>query len=88
MMMLLDKDRIDVAVSDRIAGLVALQSVGIQGIGVVDTPLGSANFYHYLHRKNADFVPKIAEALAEMHASGRLRQLYDQYIIDLGATLR
>ena len=67
---MLDKDRIDVALYERSAGLALAKKLGIKNLHVVDPPFFELPLFIYLNKKHADKVPKIASALDELKAEG------------------
>jgi ABC-type amino acid transport substrate-binding protein len=76
LMLALDADRIDVAVSDDFSGLLAVRKMGLQDrIALLKPPLQRNDIYHYLHEKHRDLVPKVEAVLRQMRASGELDAL-------------
>ena len=80
LMRMLEMDRIDVAVMDRGQGLASLRRAGVEGIKILEPPLSRVPTYHYLHVKHAYLVPTITAALKNMHVSGRLTILNEQFL--------
>ena len=76
LMRMLAAERIDVAVNDRLSGILILQQLGLQGdLRPLDPPLQRTPLYHFLHMKHLDLVPRVEEALRGMAASGELEQI-------------
>ena len=67
---MLDKDRVDVALYERSAGLALAKKLGIKNLHVVDPPFFELPLFMYLNKKHADKVPKIASALNDLKAEG------------------
>ena len=67
---ILDKNRIDVALYERSAGLALVKKMGIQDLHVVDPAFFDLPLFIYLNKKHADKVPRIASALHDLKAEG------------------
>ncbi len=77
---MLAKDRIQVATIGRLVGYQKLQALGYTDIHVAEPPLVSRPLYLFLHRKNADLVPRLTEALQGMRDDGTLRRIQNAVI--------
>ena len=71
---------LDAVVSDSVAGRIALNQLGLRGIGEMEPPLVRDNLYHFLHEKHAHLVPKVTRALEAMEQSGELGAVVDAAI--------
>jgi len=71
---------LDAVVSDTVAGRIALQQLGLGGIGELGQPLFHDNLYHFLHEKHAHLVPRITETLQVMTRTGELKAVVDAEI--------
>ncbi|WP_169567576.1 substrate-binding periplasmic protein [Sneathiella limimaris] len=80
---LLSKGRVEVALYDQWQGLAYLQENQISGFKVLDPLLATKDMYLYLHKKHADKVPLVANALREMKADGTLQKYIDQIMSPL-----
>lgn len=76
---MLDKDRIDVALYERSAGLALAKKMNAKNIHVIDPPFFELPLFMYLNKKHADKVPKIAAALADLKAEG----FYERTCLDI-----
>lgn len=74
---MLDKNRIDVAVIERLQGLYLLKEMKIEGVRVLEPPFVEVALYPYLNKKHADLVPKMAEALRKMKQDGTYQRILD-----------
>ncbi|GEM_PF-371866 len=72
---MLDGGRIDVAVAPKINGLISIRKHNHSAINVMEPALMHFKLFHYLHRKNLDWVPKIEAVLHNMHQSGELQKI-------------
>ena len=69
---MLSRDRLDVLILPFLVGMNDLKMLNLPDIKMLSTPLETNNLYHYLHIKHRELVPKITQALQEMHDSGEL----------------
>lgn len=72
---LLDRGRVDVAVSPRVNGRYHVKRMGIIGVQPLEPRIAVFDLYHYLNRKHADLVPRISAMFSRMRASGELPKL-------------
>lgn len=77
---MLQLERVDIALMPRVNALSALKSANITDIEIAGGPLITLNLYHYLHKKNAKIIPHISAALKKMEASGRIREIRQNYL--------
>jgi len=76
LMRMVAAERIDVAVNDRLSGMLILQQLGLQGeVHPLDPPLQHIPLYHFLHVRHAELLPRVEETLRGMAASGELEQI-------------
>lgn len=83
LMQILDKSRVDIAITARLNGLIQLKRLNLNSIYPLSPPLSKKLVYHYLHEKHKDLVPKIDTIFKEMQESGELERLRDKYIKEL-----
>ncbi len=74
---MLDKDRIDVAVIEKLEGLHFIQSMGLQGIRVLQPALVEGDWFLYLHKRHAALAPLLAEELRRMKQDGSYQRIVD-----------
>lgn len=86
-MKLVDKGRVDVALTNTIDGLVAIEHLGLTNVVSVDQPIANEPLYHYLHKSNEALLPKIDAKLKEMKESGELFTLIRQAELSVTASL-
>lgn len=63
-----------VIVSDREFG-IRLVSGSISGMRMIDLGNEPYTYYHYLHKKNAELIPRIEAILLQMKESGRIDEI-------------
>ena len=80
MMKLLDANRVDIAITAKINGLLLSKKMGMKSIHALSPPLSRMMVYHYLHEKHRDLVPKLDKVLIEMKESGELEILRNKAI--------
>lgn len=73
---LLDKGRADVALYERWQGLAQTRRMGIKA-QAMEPPLVRTKMYMYLHKKHADLVPKVSEALVKLKKNGGYQKIFD-----------
>lgn len=67
---MLARNRIDIALYERWLGLGLAKKMGINDVRVVEPPLAERPMFIYLHKRHADKVPPIADALRAIKAEG------------------
>ena len=77
---MLEMDRVDVVVANRIDGLQTIKEMLLNDIRILEPPLLTLNSYHYLHRKRADILPKITKVLQAMTTEGRIAAIYKAHV--------
>jgi polar amino acid transport system substrate-binding protein len=77
---MLASDRIDLALLNKLDGLSYLKTHNLKEIQPLAPPLATTELFVYLHKKHADLVPKIAEALQVIKADGTYQKLIDQVL--------
>jgi len=80
MFFMLEKERIDIGLTDRVLGLEIIHSLNFKNIRYLEPPLIKRNLYHYVHKKHNDIVGKLTKALREMEKSGRIEQIRNEFI--------
>lgn len=78
--MMLDKERIDIAISPRLNGLYQVTQLGVEGIRELLPSIQKFELFHYIHKKHVDLIPKIAAVLVSMKNSGELEQIRERVI--------
>lgn len=73
---MLNLDRIDVALYDKLTGYEQLKLYGYDDVQHLEPPLASRDMFLYLHKSHADLVEPVAEALRSMKADGE----YDRIV--------
>jgi polar amino acid transport system substrate-binding protein len=73
---LLSKGRADVALYERWQGLEQTRRMGVR-VQVMEPPLVRTKMYMYLHKKHADLVPKVSEALVRLKKNGSYQRIFD-----------
>jgi ABC-type amino acid transport substrate-binding protein len=80
---MLEFGRIDIAVTSRISGLYFIKNFDLQPLHIVKPPLQNHDLYHYLHEKNAHYIPILDETIRAMKETGELVKLKEKYIAEL-----
>jgi polar amino acid transport system substrate-binding protein len=75
--LLLNNDRVDVAICERLFGSMMARKTNPEIKGL-EPPLATADFYLYLHKKHEALVPEIAKALETMKRDGTYKRLWLQ----------
>jgi len=70
---LLARDRIDLAFSARIDGLMAARRLGLRRFCILDPPIAEVAMYLYLHKRHESLVTPLGEVLAAMTETGATR---------------
>jgi len=75
---LLQLDRIEVALYERVMGLAYLKEHGIRGLRVLEPPLFTRETFIHLHKSSAEWVPALVAALRAMKQDGTYQRAYDE----------
>lgn len=67
---MLNRNRIDVALYERWLGLALAAKRGLGDVRIVEPPLAERPMFIYLHKRHADAIPKLADALRAIKAEG------------------
>jgi polar amino acid transport system substrate-binding protein len=71
---MLEKGRVDIAVSPSVNGWYQIRKMGVEGISDLPPPIMKFDLFHYLHKKHAALAPRISEVFAQMRESGELSE--------------
>lgn len=74
MFALLARERVDVALYERWQGLAQARSAGLQ-VSVMEPPLVSVPMHMYLHKRHADLVPRVSQALVRLKQNGGYQRI-------------
>ncbi|MEP3430853.1 MAG: transporter substrate-binding domain-containing protein [Roseibium sp.] len=80
---LLSAGRLEAAVSNTISGLLAMRKLGLDNIKVMGEPFKVDQFYHYVHKKHEDLVPKLTTTLKNMYLSGEIDAIHHEVMTRL-----
>jgi len=81
LILMLDHDRFQVMVTDRISGAVTLQKMGLTDrIRALSPPLQHIDLYHYLNQKHRVLAGRVSAVIAAMVASGELAKLRERLV--------
>jgi polar amino acid transport system substrate-binding protein len=72
---LLEHNRVEVVVMDLHSGLEIIRSKGYQNMRALSPALERRDMFIYLHKRHAELVPKLAEALRAMKRDGTIDRL-------------
>jgi polar amino acid transport system substrate-binding protein len=72
---MLDKRRVDVAISTRIEGVLTVKNLKLRNIRLLEPPLLTIELFHFLNKKHEALTPRITKALEEMGREGRIRSI-------------
>ncbi len=79
LMQMLAHDRIEVAVNDRFSGQLINRRLRLAAtLRPLSPALERIALYHFLHERHRDLVPRVAEAVQAMAASGELERLREE----------
>lgn len=70
LMTMLDKGRVDIAIYRRWEGLELAREMGFENLKIIEPSLAEVGIYIYLHKKHADKVPLISNALKSIKSEG------------------
>ena len=76
---MLELDRIDIAISTKISGLVIMKKHDLKSIHLLEPAIRRHDLFHYLHEKNKKYIPRLDEVIRGMKASGELDELEEKF---------
>jgi polar amino acid transport system substrate-binding protein len=74
---LLQQDRVDIVLFEKLMGLYQLKQRAIPEIALIELPTDPVKLYMYFHKKHAALVPRVAAALRAMKSDGSYREIYN-----------
>jgi polar amino acid transport system substrate-binding protein len=77
---LLDKDRIDVAVLEKMQGLMTIQKMKLKNINLLQPSFITGDWYLYLNKKHEALIPEIAKAIKAMKDDGTHKRIFDSVL--------
>ena len=77
-MKLLHEDFVDIAITNRVNGLLTIYQMDLDDIVYDPLPLGELPLYHYLHKKHKHLVPLLDAQIKSMKETGELEKLVMQ----------
>jgi len=80
--LMLDKERVELVVMERIMGLTVIKKLELEGIHVIEPPLVKFDLYHYLHKQHATMIPALVQVLQEMSIN-RIEEIHNQLLAEL-----
>ena len=87
-MSMLEKNRVDVVLMEKLQGLRIIETMGIKGVRVLQPNLLEGFFYLYLNKKHAALIPRITVELRKMEQDGTLQRIYDSVLAGLPERVR
>ncbi len=80
---MLDRDRVDLAITDRTLGLGIIKDMKLTNIKILKPSLIKRDLFHYLHKRNIAIAEKITLVLKQMELSGRIKEEKDRWVKEL-----
>lgn len=80
---MLDRNRLDVVVDDRLDVLAALRDPAFRDLRPQAAPIEVIPLYHYLHKRHRRWLPQLKAALEKMQRSGRIQAIRNDVILHL-----
>lgn len=75
---LIQADRAEIVLYDRIQGLCLIKELGFNEIKVLEPPLAVREMYFYLNKKHEKLVPEIDNAFIQMKKDGTYKRIFDK----------
>jgi len=76
-------NRVELAITAKINGIIHLTNLGQHSITVLTPPLKKMPVYHYLHDQHKDLIPKIDKIFRFMLEAGELESIRNRVIEDM-----
>ena len=80
---MLERGRIDVALSTNVSGLFLIKKFNLQSVYLLEPALKRHELYHYLHEKNKQYVSVLDKTIQAMKESGELAELEKKFTDEL-----
>jgi polar amino acid transport system substrate-binding protein len=77
MFSMLDKNRIDIALLEKLEGMQIVKIMGIKGVKILQPRLLEGYWHLYLNKKHESLIPQIAAELRKMEEDGSLKRIND-----------
>ena len=78
---MLQSKRVNVAILNRLLGILALTKTAAENIKVIDPPLERLPVFHLLHQKHEALIPKITAELKVMEADGSIDTMWKAFTL-------
>jgi polar amino acid transport system substrate-binding protein len=82
---MLERDRVDVAISTALEGSVTIRALGLKEVSMVEIPMVTLDLFHFLNRKHEDLIPQITRALEAMNREGRIAEIRKKAFAKFGS---
>jgi len=79
---LLGNGRADLVLYERWQGMERIRALGLKA-QALEPPLAKTDMFIYLHKKHADLVPKISQALVKLKKNGTYQRIFDATLTSL-----
>ncbi|MBU0675256.1 MAG: transporter substrate-binding domain-containing protein [Proteobacteria bacterium] len=79
---LLDKDRVDLVIYNRIEGYGTIKTMHLQGISVIEPTIESREMFLYLNKKHGELAQRLAEAIRQMKEDGTFADIVNKSLQD------
>jgi polar amino acid transport system substrate-binding protein len=73
---MLDKERIDVVVVEKLMGLYFIKTMRLDGIDVLQPPFLEGEWFLYLNKKHESLIPELTAAIKSMKADGTYQRIF------------
>jgi polar amino acid transport system substrate-binding protein len=78
----LNEDKVDIIVYDRLQGLTLLRELKYGDIHSIKPPIAVKDMYLYLHKRNKDLVPLLSDAIRGMKKDGTYNKILGESLKD------
>ena len=85
---MLEKNRTEVVLFEKWAGLKLVQDMKLENIVMHDRPLAVREMFMYVHRQHLNLVPDLANSLAEMKRDGTYDLIFNETLAVIQGTTR
>ncbi len=88
MLLKLHSGRTDIALMSDVEARQLLAKLQVGGLRILAPPIARIQLYHYVHKRNADIVPKLEAVLKRMAADGTIATIRERTLIKAGVKPR
>lgn len=80
MFTLLDSERVDLAITTRVAGNITMREMKLDNIKMLDPPVFTFPVFHFVHKSQQQLIPMLTESLTQMQNEGLIKKIINDQL--------